>query len=657
MSMSLATPTLPSPWVRTARRSPTILSAGIVAHNEERHLERAVRSLLDQDLPNGVWWNTLWIVASGCTDRTVEVAERLTEEDPRVRLVVEPQRWGKAHALREIFRRAHGTALVLLNADASAEPGSVSELVRVASHHPPPFAVMGRPVVPADAPGRWAGMLRSMWELHHEFHLELQDRGGGEHLSDELLLVGLPSLPPLPDGIINDGSYFGVWLAQRGGRRLYAPQARVHIEIPTRMRDHLRQRRRIQFGNDQVAQVLGDAPSTLARYALHEPRRAFHLLRASVVSRPNGTWRLAQLGAAELVAKALSAWDRIPPRKDHVRWRRIGGTPALSPPDPVLNPPPPSARSTVDDPLEPRVTALLETARRFGTGLPLGTLIELLPRNAPATVEEMRCWFDARPDIGRIEGDRVFSLEGRSTSAEDRQARGIAYRSLAREVVDRRLGRALPLVRCLGITGSTAYGEPERGDDVDFLVVTRSGATWLFLAYTYFTLRFGPRAVHGPDLCFNFVLDDFEAPREFAGGRGFLFAREALTAGILWGEEYYRHLLASAPWMVEELPRLFNRRVAAEEPRPPRCLSMSLRCLNALIFPVLAAYLQLAGLRRNHRLHREGRDDAVFRTVVGLRRLAFVSRRFERLRRECETPQLDDVASGGPMSFKRPTER
>jgi glycosyltransferase involved in cell wall biosynthesis len=657
MSTSFAIPSPSRSSVQTAVRAPTILSAGIVAHNEERNLERAVRSLLDQALPNGVWWNTLWIVASGCSDRTVEVAERLTEEDPRVRLVVEPQRWGKAHALREIFRRAQGTALVLLNADASAEPGSVADLVRVASHHPPPFAVMGRPVVPPDAPGRWAGMLRSMWDLHHEFHLELQDLGGGAHLSDELLLVSLPSHPPLPDGIVNDGSYYGVWLAQHGGQRLYAPQARVQIEIPTRMRDHLRQRRRIQYGNDQVSEVLGAAPSTLARYALHEPRRAFYLLRASVISRPDGLWRFAHLVAAELVAKALSAWDRIPPRKDHVRWRRIGGTRASVPSVPAGKRPQPAAGSTVAGPLEPRVTALLETARQFGTGLRLGTLIELLPRHAPATIEEMRGWFDARPSMGRIEGDWVFSAASRSASAEERQARGIAYRRLAREVVDRRLGRALPLVRCLGITGSTAYGEPERGDDVDFLVVTRSGATWLFLAYTYFVLRFGQRAVHEPDLCFNFVLDEFEAPREFARGRGFLFAREALTAGILWGEEYYRHLLASAPWMVEELPRLFDRRVAALEPRPPRRLAMPLRCLNALVFPMLATYLQLLGLRRNQRLRREGRNEAVFRTEVSLRRLAFVSRRFDRLRRECQTPRSDVVASGGPMNLRRSTER
>lgn len=657
MSTTCAIPSLPPSSFQNGAPSPSILSAGVVAHNEERNLERAVRSLLDQDLPSGVWWNALWVVASGCTDRSVEIAQRLVEEDPRVRLVVEPERLGKAHALREVFLRAQGTALVLLNADACAEPGSVAELVRVASRHSPPFAVMGRPVVPEDAPGRWVGLLRSMWNLHHEFHLELQRQGGGSHLSDELLLLSLPSPSPLPDGIINDGSYLGVWLAQHGGRRLYAPEARVRIEVPVWMRDHLRQRRRIQYGNDQVTAVLGTPPSTLVRYALREPRRAFELLRASVVSQPDGAGRLALLGAAELVAKALSAWDRIPPQKDHVLWRRISGTSTRSLAGPSSANPQPATRNAADDPLEPRVTALLETARRFDTGLRLGTLIDLLPRGAPATVEEMRRWLVTRPEIGRIEGDRVFSPTGRATSVEERRVRGLTYRNLAREAVDRRLGRALPLVRCLGITGSTAYEEPEAGDDVDFLVVTRSGAAWLFLAYTYLALRFGRKAAHEPDLCFNFVLDDLEAPREFGRGRGFLFAREALTVGILWGEEYYRHLLASAPWMGEELPRLFDRRVASEGPYPPRQLPAVLRCLNAFLFPVLAAYLQLAGLLRNHRLRRDGRNEAVFRTETGLRRLAFGSLRFERLRRECAEPRPGAPTSGGPMTNRLPVDR
>jgi Glycosyl transferase family 2 len=657
VSATLTPPALRTSALGHPARSPTILSAGIVAHNEERNLERSVRSLLDQELPSGVWWNSLWIVASGCTDRTVEIAQQLSEEDLRVRLVVEPDRRGKAHALREVFRRAQGNALVLLNADASAEPGSVAELVRIASAYPAPYAVMGRPVVPPDAPSPWDGMLRSMWDLHHSFHCELQELGGGSHLSDELLLVSLPTLPPLPDGIINDGSYFAVWLAQHGGHRLYAPEARVRIEIPARMRDHLHQRRRIQYGNDQVTAVLGAPPSTLARYALSRPKRAMEMIRGSVLSQRSGLRRFAQLGAAEAAAKALALWDRVPPRKDHVRWRRIQATayrPIMDPPSTIPEAPYGTERRGH---VEQRVAMLLETARHFGTGLDLADLVQLLPREGPATTEEVRRWFADRPGMGRIEGDRVYSPACPPTSSEARRERGLRYRAFAKEVVERRLGGALRWVRCLGISGSTAYGEPEAGDDLDFLVVTRTGATWLFLAYTYLTLRLRTRVGSEPELCFNYVLDDLQAPREFARGQGFLFAREALMAGIVWGEEYYRHLLSSAPWMVEEIPRMFDGRTVGAGPRPPPRLPVVWRCLNGALYPLLAAYLELVGLRRNHWLRRQGRSEAVFRTEVSPHRLAFVSRRFERLRQGYAQTPSGVANSGGAMTSHLSTNR
>ena len=41
----------------------------------------------------------------------------------------------------------------------------------------------------------------------------------------------------------------------------------------------------------------------------------------------------------------------------------------------------------------------------------------------------------------------------------------------------------------MGITGSTAYGEPKSGDDLDFIVVTRKGALWVFVLYAVLAAR------------------------------------------------------------------------------------------------------------------------------------------------------------------------
>jgi glycosyltransferase involved in cell wall biosynthesis len=632
------------PGVAKPPRTPTVLSAGIVAHNEERNLEAAVRSLLDQDLPEHTAWESIWIVASGCTDGTVAVAEYLARDDPRVRVLIEPERMGKAHALREVFVRARGSALVLLNADARAEGGAIRALLDAARDRPAPFAVMGRPVPPEGTEGRWGEELRLMWALHHEFHLELQRLGGGAHLSDELLLVSLPGFPSLPDGTINDGSYFGVWLSQHGGDRLYAPEARVTVDVPWSVRDHLEQRRRILYGNQQVTVALGRAPSTFVRFALRSPARAVELLRRADHSRRPGWTPFARLAAAEAVAVTLASWDRLPPRNDHVRWRRIRSTAAVGsvglPAGHRLRPPI-AHRSPAH--VEGRVAAIVGAASQFGTGVALPELVRLLPNEGPSTVTEVRQWLESRPHLARLDGERAFAPDSAMDGEAERARRGLHYLEQAHELFAGPLHGSLRWTRCVCVTGSAAYGEPGRGDDLDLFVVTRRGSQWWFLFSVYLTLRIArarPGNAREPLPCFNYVLDDSQADREFTGNRGFLFAREALTARPVSGPRYYRGLLSRASWMAEEIPRLYSERNG--DPTAPDGdalpIPFTVRLLNAALFPGLAAYLQLVGLLRNGRFRRAARHDDRFRVETRWRKLVFASRKFERLRESYRNP-------------------
>lgn len=297
-----------------------LLVAGTVAYNEEKRIGPALRSLLDQRLPEGYRWGRVYVVASGCTDRTAECAR---ETDPRVEVIVQPDRLGKASALREILSRTDGEFLVLLNGDALAEPGSVAALIRATTNVPVPFAVMARPGPPPDRTGGFSESIRLLWEVHHRFHAYILSVGMGSNLSDELLLLPGAALPPLPVGVVNDGGYIGAWLRREGGTILYAPDALVTIEAARRFRDHVSQRRRIRWGLRQVETVVGVAPMTLQRYAITHPLAAARLLWTVVRSTPRGLRSLTVLAAAEGAALGLAWWDRLPPRRDHVRWATL----------------------------------------------------------------------------------------------------------------------------------------------------------------------------------------------------------------------------------------------------------------------------------------------------------------------------------------------
>jgi len=613
---------------------PRTLAAGVVAHNEEAHLRSAVVSLIEQELPPGVKWGDIWVVASGCTDRTVEVAQDLTAQDPRVRVIVEKERGGKARALRQVFDRATGDALVLLNADARAEPGAVEQLVLASQGKTAPFAVMARPVVPHQTAGRWAPTFRWMWELHHEFHAQLLAQGQGGHLSDELLLVSLPSVPPIPEGIINDGSYLAVWLSQHAGGRWYAPGARVSIQVPDNVRDHLGQRRRIHVGNIQVASVLGTAPASIPRHFLAQPADTLRLLRRTLRS-PGGIGHLARLASWELAAHGLAVWDRLPPRKDHVRWHRIRPTVEngrATPRTPTVAPDPPPA--FVPAPVEDRAAGLVRLASRFGASLSLSEMVRLLPDDGPRTIRDAQAWLQEHPQVGRLDGHEVVAPGSDGAPTLLRRERGRVYAEQARRLWDGALAPARSWVRCVAVTGSTAYGQPEEGDDVDFLLVTQRGALWWTLAYVLLAVRFHRSRRRGagePPPCFNYAVDERAAEREYTSNRGLLFAREALTAKPIWGEAYYRGLLGRSEWMASEMPRLYRERAGlpgrTERSSAPRLV----RVLNLALYPLLASYLQLVSLYRNAGLRRRGAEESLFRTETGPTKMAYHSRRYDLL--------------------------
>ncbi len=606
------------------------IDAGIVAHNEEATVRDSLRSLLDQTLPSNVAWGTFWVVASGCTDRTVEIVEEVRATEPRVHLVNEPARRGKSRAIVEVLERARGEAVVLLNSDAVAEPGSVGALLAASEGAEPPFGIMGRPV--PNVVGRPAvdGMVSLLWTLHHEFHLEMRADAGGTHLSDELLLVSLPAPPALRQGIINDGSFLGAWLSLHRGTRRYAPEARVRIEAPRSFRDHLRQRRRIRVGDHQVTSILGVTPSTVTTLSLEQPARGWAVIRRGLRTGEHPVRDLVLVSAAEVTATIAARWDLTVRGRDHVLWERVQR------PSVARSPAGPPPRAAVDRPVDRRLRSLLEVAGRYRTGILVDHLADLLPEEAPPGTTELRGWLADRPDLVAVKDDRAYLVGSAPERLQERQARALRYLAAAEQLVGRDLAAVRPWIRCAGVTGSTAYGEPEAGDDLDLFVVVRDGALWAFLAHAYLAIRgrYRPQSAAGrPAPCLNFVLTESEAARVFGTPRGFLFAREALSVRVLVGDEYYRSLLGRASWLGEEIPRLYAKRAPAPPGPSAPAAPWPVRLLSAALYVPLAAYLQAVGLRRNARFRRRGTRGGEFRTRTRPGELAFASAQFDALAR------------------------
>jgi hypothetical protein len=290
------------------------------------------------------------------------------------------------------------------------------------------------------------------------------------------------------------------------------------------------------------------------------------------------------------------------------------------------------------NPVELRLRALLEVAELCHVPMTLEQLAGLLPSGATWTPREISSWLEEHPAAGRIVAGRVVPRLGiPDQELIDRARRSEALCAEAEWAVSSPLRAALRFSRCVGVSGSVAYGFAEPGDDLDFFVTTRQGGTWLFLLYAFLSSRFVRRRAHEPgpsSWCFNYVIEETEAARQFAHPGGLLFAREALSVRILRGEAYYESLLRRAAWMSAELPQLYAERRpdgTGTSPGEPS-LGLLARLANLVAFPLLATYLQLSGLVGNHRLRREA-PAKCFSTTTTLRRFMLRSLRFEQLDR------------------------
>lgn len=106
------------------------ISVVVPLYNEEEslpELEAWIRRVMEA---NGFSYEILFI-NDGSTDRSWEVIERLSNENPAVRGVSFRRNYGKSPALNTGFERAKGDVVITMDADLQDSPDEIPELVRM----------------------------------------------------------------------------------------------------------------------------------------------------------------------------------------------------------------------------------------------------------------------------------------------------------------------------------------------------------------------------------------------------------------------------------------------------------------------------------------------------------------------------------------------
>jgi cellulose synthase/poly-beta-1,6-N-acetylglucosamine synthase-like glycosyltransferase len=228
-------------------------SIGIMAHNEEANIEQLLDALLAQRL-SVCSIKEIFVVASGCTDRTEEIARDYSRKDERINLLVQENREGKASAINLFLSQAQGEIIVLESADTIPQANTIENLVT--PFLDPQVGMTGGHPLPINNSNNFIGFtVNLLWKLHHR--ISLNHPKMGEIVAFRKNIV--KEIPP--DTAVDEASTEAI-ITRAGYRLKYAGDAVVYNKGPENIKDFLKQRRRITAGHLYVKWAQGYSVST-----------------------------------------------------------------------------------------------------------------------------------------------------------------------------------------------------------------------------------------------------------------------------------------------------------------------------------------------------------------------------------------------------------
>lgn len=229
------------------------ISIGVPAYNEEGNIGKLLGALCAQRFDEGVVLERIVVVASGCTDRTVEIVEGFCRDHDKIKLITEDKKSGKARAINYFMGCVDSDILVLESADTIPYEGAINELVK--PFHDERIGLVGGRPVPINSDRSIVGFaVHLIWELHHE--IALVSPKAGECIAFKNIFDSMPT------DTATDEACLEAMIKARGYRLHYSPDAVFYNKGPETISDLIKQRVRIHIGHIHLAHVHSYRPST-----------------------------------------------------------------------------------------------------------------------------------------------------------------------------------------------------------------------------------------------------------------------------------------------------------------------------------------------------------------------------------------------------------
>ena len=286
-------------------------SVGVMAYNEEGNIAHALDSILRQEM-TGKQIREVIVVASGCQDRTVDIVADIASREPRVRLIEQERREGKASAINLFIGEAKCPVLVMVGADLMVEDGAFDFLLQ--HFEDPAVGMVGGHPVPVNGSGTFLGhAVHLQWRLH--------DRVARHSPKLGEMVAFRNVVPSIPLDTAVDELSIQALITQLGFQLVYEPRAVIYNRGPATVQDFLRQRRRIYAGHLRIRDQQAYSAPTMSAW-----RASRALLGSESFSTPRAAmWSLGTVGL-EATARAMGRYDIVRGRRSHHVWEMCDTT-------------------------------------------------------------------------------------------------------------------------------------------------------------------------------------------------------------------------------------------------------------------------------------------------------------------------------------------
>ncbi len=212
------------------------VSIGVIAYNEEKNIRNILKSLLNQKT-NKVEIKEVIVVSSGSTDKTDNIVKQIARKNPKVKLIQEKERRGKASAINKFLKKAKSKIVIIESADTIPEKDTVEKLVLPVVEEKD-TGMTGAHPLPVNKKTTIAGyMVHLLWRLHHE--MALIKPKCGEMICFKKIIGSIP------EDTGCDEAWIESEIVKRGYNLKYIPEAIVYNKGPETIREFIKQRRRI----------------------------------------------------------------------------------------------------------------------------------------------------------------------------------------------------------------------------------------------------------------------------------------------------------------------------------------------------------------------------------------------------------------------------